>query len=251
MTEKEKRRRKRTKLEPTVYQVMIITKTNEFGNMVISDTPDRKHSKSSRSWTQKRYQRTTKSQAAMNMRKPQIAAAFTTKCCQSPSLSLAKDATKRKPRSTRSPFPTTLKETKTNRPTTTHQEARNHNAQGNQKRIETKGLNLGTPTQLRQGTRVSNLPPASILDLAGSASREPLKETLIGAPLPSSSSSSAFSTRTIDLRCDDQWGEAFGLPPQLSAASLSTPPIRSLTSLRPNRLVHFFGLFSLTYICKH
>lgn len=192
------------------------------------------------------------------MRKPQIAAAFTTKCCQSPSLSLAKDATKRLPRSTRSPFPTTLKETKTNRPTTTHQESRNHNAQGNQKRIEKKGSNLGTPTQLRQGTRVSNLPPASILDLARSASREPLKETPIGprfSPPPPSLPEPSIYAATIEDRPTrpawDQWGEAFGLPPQLSAASLSTPPIRSLTSLRPNRLVHFFGLFSLTYICKH
>ncbi|RZS28833.1 hypothetical protein BHM03_00062482, partial [Ensete ventricosum] len=165
---------------------------------------------------------------AVNMRKAQIAAAFTTKCCRSPSLSRAKDATKREPRPTHLPHNAQRNQNEIDQPpriknqeTTMHRETN--------KEIEKKGSNLGAPIQLRQGTSVSNLPPASSLGLAGSASREPLKETPTGPPLPSSS----FSTRTIDLRCDDrrttrlawdQWGEAFGLlPPQLSVASLSTP----------------------------
>ncbi|KAJ8464227.1 hypothetical protein OPV22_026779 [Ensete ventricosum] len=108
------------------------------------------------------------------MRKAQIAAAFTTKCCRSPSLSRAKDATKREPRPT---FPTTLKETKTK--STNHHASRIKKPQRTRKPTK-KSRRKGRTWALRSSFDKARECPTSLRHrawvLAGSASREPLKE---------------------------------------------------------------------------
>lgn len=152
------------------------------------------------------------------MRKPQIAAAFTTKCCQSPSLSVAKEATNRKPRSTRSPFPHNAQRNQN--------ESTNHHASKIKKPQRTRKPKNNREERVEPGrsdpasTRHESVQPPSGIDLGFGWIRVPgaIEGDAHRPPLPSSSSSSsAFFTRTIDLRCDDR------RPTRPAWVCLSTP----------------------------